>query len=113
MPRLKYTPEYKSKIVLAILQGDKEFNEICSENSLNPNMVRKWKQDFLQNASLVFEAKHMSKSTKRKEDGLRKKNDQMLKTIGQLTLERDFLQNCFRIAGEPIPKMPGYDSKDE
>lgn len=25
MPKRKYTPEFKSKIVLAILQGDKEF----------------------------------------------------------------------------------------
>lgn len=48
MPRLKYTSEFKSKIVLAILQGDKEFNETCSENSLNPSMVYKWKQEFLQ-----------------------------------------------------------------
>ena len=50
MPRKKYTSEFKTKIVLSILQGDKEFNVICSENGLNPNMVRKWKQEFLQNA---------------------------------------------------------------
>ncbi|WP_239639893.1 transposase [Megasphaera sp. BL7] len=43
MPRKKYTSEFKTKIVLSILQGDKEFNVICSENGLNPNMVRKWK----------------------------------------------------------------------
>jgi len=29
----------------------------------------------------------------------------MLKTIGQLTLERDFLQDCFRLSGEPIPEF--------
>ena len=47
MPRLKYTSEFKSKIVLAILQGDKEFNELYSEDSLNTSMVHKWKQEFL------------------------------------------------------------------
>ena len=56
MPRKKYTSEFKTKIVLSILQGDKEFNVICSENGLNPNMVRKWKQEFLQNAHLAFGA---------------------------------------------------------
>ena len=35
MPRKKYTSEFKTKIVLSILQGDKEFNVICSENGLN------------------------------------------------------------------------------
>jgi hypothetical protein len=29
----------------------------------------------------------------------------MLKTIGQLTLERDFLQDAFRECGLPVPKL--------
>ena len=111
MPRKKYTSEFKTKIVLSILQGDKEFNVICSENGLNPNMVRKWKQEFLQNAHLAFGADSERKAVQRKEDDLKKKNDQMLRTICQLTLERDFLQDCFRQAGEAIPRIPEYDQK--
>ena len=109
MPRKKYTSEFKTKIVLSILQGDKEFNVICSENGLKPNMVRKWKQEFLQNAHLAFGADSERKAVQRKEDDLKKKNDQMLRTIGQLTLERDFLQDCFRQAGEAIPRIPEYE----
>jgi len=112
MPRKKYTSEFKTKIILSILQGDKELNVIASENGLNPNMVRKWKQEFLQNAHLAFGADSERKAVQRKEDDLKKKNDQMLKTIGQLTLERDFLQDCFRQAGEAIPRIPKYDSKE-
>jgi len=85
MPRKKYTSEFKTKIILSILQGDKELNVIASENGLNPNMVRKWKQEFLQNAHLAFGADSERKAVQRKEDDLKKKNDQMLKTIGQLT----------------------------
>lgn len=48
----------------------------------------------------------------KKEDTLKKKNDQMLKTIGQLTVERDFFQDCFRQAGAPLQKLPGYDFKE-
>lgn len=112
MPKKKYTPSFKAKIVIAILQGEKEFNELCAENNLNPNMVRKWKQEFLDNAYMAFGADTERKVALRKETDLKRKNDQMLKTIGQLTLERDFLQDCFRIAGEPIPKVPEYDPKD-
>ena len=75
------------------------------------NMVRKWKQDFLQNAHLAFGAETERKTAQRKEEDLKKKNDQMLKMIGQLTLERDFLQDCFRQAGEAIPQLPDYDPK--
>ena len=112
MPKKKYTPEFKTKIIIAILQGDKELNAICAENNLNPNMVRKWKQEFLANAHLAFGAEAEHKAALRKENELKRKNDRMLKTIGQLTLERDFLQDCFRIVGEPIPKLPEYDSKE-
>lgn len=111
MPREKYTAEFKTKIILSILQGDKEFNVVCSENDLNPSMVRKWKQDFLRNAHLAFSADSERKAVQRKEDDLKKKNNQMLKTIGQLTLERDFLQDCFRQAGEVVLRIPEYDSK--
>ena len=111
MPRKKYTAEFKTKIILSILQGDKEFNVVCSENDLNPSMVRKWKQDFLRNGHLTFGADSERKAVQRKEDDLKKKNNQMLKTIGQLTLERDFLQDCFRQAGEVVPRIPEYDSK--
>ena len=111
MPKKKYTAEFKAKLVLSIIQGDREFNEICSEQNLNPNMVRKWKQDFLANAHLAFGVDTERKAAQRKEDDLKKKNDQMLKTIGQLTLERDFLQDCFRQVGEAIPVLPDYDPK--
>ena len=56
MPKKKYTPAFKAKIVISIIQGEKEFNEICTENNLNPNMVRKWKQEFFDNAYLAFGA---------------------------------------------------------
>lgn len=112
MARNQYTPDFKSKIVLEVLQGNKELNEICSQHNLHPNMVRKWKQDFMQNAHLVFGAKSEQKQARRKEDDLKKKNDQMLKTIGQLTLERNFLQGCFRKIGEEVPRMPEFDYEE-
>ena len=58
-------------------------------------MVRKWKQEFLQNAHRAFDSDAEQKAAQRKEAHLKRKNDQMLKTIGQLTLERDFLQGAF------------------
>ena len=102
----------EDKIIIAILQGDKELNAICAENNLNPNMVRKWKQEFLANANLAFGAKAEHKAALIKENDLKRNNDRMLKSIGQLTLERDFLQDCFSIVGELIPKMPNNDSNE-
>lgn len=40
MSRGKYTPEFKTKIVMEVLQGERELEAIAAENNLNPNMVR-------------------------------------------------------------------------
>ena len=101
-----YTAEYKTKVVLEVLREEKPLGEIASGYGLNPNMVRNWKTDFLAKASSVFEnPEKAAKKAKRKEDALEKRNAQMLKTIGQLTLERDYLQECFRQSGKPVPRL--------
>lgn len=79
---------------------------IAYENGINPNMLRNWKREFLEKASAVFEdPKKAEKQAKRKEESLKNETERMLKTIGQLTLERDFLQGCFRQCGLPIPEL--------
>lgn len=105
MARTNYTPEYKAKLVLEVIQGERELNEIAAENSINPNMLRNWKNEFIANASRAFDEARQAKEARRKEEILKKENDRMLKTIGQITLERDFLQDCFRRSGRPIPRL--------
>ena len=106
MSRGKYTPEFKAKIVLEVLQGERELGAIAAENNLNPNMVRNWKAEFLENASRIFEEHGKAeREAKRKEAAAEKERDKMLKTIGQLTVERNFLQDCFRAVGKPVPEL--------
>ncbi len=105
MARSNYSAEYKAKIVLDVLQGEQELGEIAAANGLNPNMVRNWKKEFVANASRVFDETRQGKEARRKEEDLKKKQEQMLKTIGQLTLERDFLQDCFRESGQRVPQL--------
>ena len=106
MKHRQYTAQYKTRIVLEVLQGEKELGEIAAENGLNPNMVRNWKREFLEKASKVFEGSHKGeKEAKKQEEAQRKEMARMLKKIGQLTMERDFLQDCFRQTGQAIPKF--------
>jgi putative transposase len=72
-------------------------------------MLRNWKKDFITNASHVFEGNKQAKEARRKEDSLKKEKDQMLKTIGQLTLERNFLQGCFHQCGREVPRLDSED----
>ena len=51
MARTGYGAEFKAKIVIEVLQGARSLEEIAAENDLNPNMVRNWKKEFLENYS--------------------------------------------------------------
>ena len=102
----QYPPAFKVDIVLEVLREEKELGKIAAEHNLNPNMVRNWKAEFLKKADSIFEGNRKAeKEEKRKEEALEKEKAQMLKTIGQLTLERYFLQDCFRRKGYPIPRF--------
>ena len=105
MARTTYSPEFKAKVVLEVLQGDRSIDEVAHDYSVSPNLLRNWKKEFITNASNAFDNSKFAKEARRKEDALEKEKIQMLKTIGQLTLERDFLQDCFCRTGRPVPQI--------
>ena len=106
MSNKQYLPAFKVEVVLEVLREEKELGEIAAHYNLNPNMVRNLKAEFLSKANSIFEGNRKAeREEKRKEDALEKEKAQMLKTIGQLTLERDFLQDCFRRKGYTVPRL--------
>ena len=50
----KYSSDFKTKVVLEVMEGDSTLNQICSKYGLVPKSVRQWKKVFIQNASLAF-----------------------------------------------------------
>ena len=52
-----FTSEFKAKVVLQLISGEKSLAEICRKHKLNQQMVSRWKTEFLQNAPNIFERK--------------------------------------------------------
>lgn len=50
-----FTPEFKAQVVLEILTGAKSAAAICREHHLKDSVVSRWKQEFLLDASKVFQ----------------------------------------------------------
>ncbi len=78
----KYISEFKAKIVLEVLQDDRELGEIAADNKLNPNMRRTREAEFVKNANHVFNQSQSEKEIRRKETELEQERDKMLKAIG-------------------------------
>lgn len=104
MKKATYSPEYKAKLVMEVITGEKQLGEIASANGINPNMLRNWKNEFTENAFKVFNESTQEKQLRKKEEQLKSERETMLKSIGQLTLERDFLRQCCEKTGIIVEK---------
>ena len=90
--RKTYTAEFKAKLVLQVLEGEKTLNEIASQYEILPKNLQNWKKQFLENMSLAFDKSTVVKEYKEEIETLQKDKDNMAKKVGELTLERDFLE---------------------
>ncbi|MCR5085240.1 MAG: IS3 family transposase, partial [Succinivibrionaceae bacterium] len=56
MPRQRrvFSAESRAKAVLEVPRGERRLAEIVTEPQIQPNLLRAWKADFLENASMVL-----------------------------------------------------------
>ena len=66
--------------------GERTIAEIARQYQVSPNMITRWKQEFLEKAPAVFE-------TPSAENNKDKKISEMEKLIGKQTIEIDMLKN--------------------
>ncbi len=86
---MQHSSEFKARVALAAIRGDKTLAELSSEYGIHPNQISRWKQEALENFSKVFEGnKQASKDLKEKQQEL----DMALKKLGQVTLESEWLK---------------------
>ena len=55
--RRNFSAKFKSDLVIELLKGEKDLNTLATENNIQPNLLRNWKREFLNNASAVFDDK--------------------------------------------------------
>lgn len=53
--RRRFTAEFKAQVVLDVLSGSRSAADVCREHQLNPQLLARWKTEFLERAPLLFE----------------------------------------------------------
>ena len=89
--RRNFTAKFKSDIVIELLKGEKDLNSLASEYEIQPNLLRKWKKEFLENAPIIFDEKR-DENLKEKLNLERKEKAQYARKVGQLTMQVDWLK---------------------
>ena len=84
--RRRFTGDFKAKVALEALRGDKTIQEISARHKVHPNQVSAWKRQAVDGLGSVFS----NGADKARMDHDSEVHDLHAK-IGQLTVERDFL----------------------
>jgi transposase len=84
--RRRFTSEFKARVALEALRGDKTVQEIAARHQVHPNQVSSWKRQAMDGLSAVF-SNGADQEQQAREDEVR----DLHAKIGQLTVERDFL----------------------
>jgi len=85
-----FTAEFKTKVVLELLSGDKTVAQLASKYEITPNSLNQWKKKFLENASLAFDVGKATQIFKDEIEDLKKENNALAKKLGKTTIEKDW-----------------------
>jgi len=85
-----YSAEQKTKIVLELLKEEQTVSQLATKYKVTAKSIQNWKKQFLENASKAFEDDASSKEQQKELEKLKKENDELAKTLGRTTVERDW-----------------------
>jgi transposase len=92
--RRKFSAEFKAMVALEAIKNQKTLAELSHQYEINSVTISKWKAEFLERMSIIFENGREKKSGQESPD-----LEQFYAQIGQLKAENDFLKRSARKLG--------------
>jgi transposase len=96
-PRRNPSPKFKAQVALEAIRGEKTIAEIAAHHEVHPTQVTSWKNEVLEKLAGIFGGESCGRDEKERIRELHAK-------IGELTVERDFLEGA-------LGKFPGLSGK--
>ena len=72
MPKKEHSPEFKVKVALEALKGQKTLTELSSEYGIHPNQITRWKKQLQDGIKDIFST-NLSSNSNRKDERLQAK----------------------------------------
>ena len=90
--RRKFSGAFKAKVAIEAIKERESLAELSKRFEVHPQMISKWKKEFLENSANVFD--QHSKDEEAEIDV-----DKLYAKIGQLEIENDFLKKNLKKIG--------------
>lgn len=88
----RWSSEAKFTIVLEVIKGETTLNELCKKYDVAPSQVHAWKRQLLDQGAKIFDKSDKESKAAEKQAIEQKK---LYEKIGTLTVERDYLKECW------------------
>lgn len=95
MNRRKFTPQFKAKVVLELLSGAKTPAQVCREYGIRDSLLYKWRREFLERASMVFEEKGSPVGEHEARIA------ELERMVGRLTMELEATKKAWQLVTSP------------
>ena len=89
--RRKFSGAFKAKVAIEALKERETLAEISKRFEVHPNMISKWKQEFLERSSEIFD--------KKSDADTEVDPEKLYAKIGQLEIENDYLKKSLKKIG--------------
>ena len=90
--RKKFGNEFRAKVALAALKGDKTMAELASEFEVHPTQVSAWRNELKERAADVFNGSS-GKTARQYKDEM----EELYKDIGRIQVENNWLKKKLNI----------------
>ena len=90
--RRKFTAAFKAQVAIEALKERLTLAEISKKYEVHPNLISKWKAEFLTRSAEIFE-------TQPPEVDFEAERQKLFAKIGELEMERDWLKKISKQAG--------------
>ena len=88
--RRRFTAEFKAKVALEAIRGERTISELATKHQLHPNQITQWKRQAIEKLAKAFDDRASDAQVGREAEVTK-----LHAKIGQLVVERDFLAKAF------------------